>query len=378
MRESLTSFDELAHGTAIRRILLGAAVFGMLILGLLLLAFMGLGTGLAGLLVGMVLAVLPVPFYLLLALWIDRYEKEPVGMLALAFLWGATVAAFFSFLFNTVSALLLGEMSGSPQAAELGGAVLSAPFSEELSKGVALFILYFWKRNEFDNITDGIIYAAMVGLGFAMTENVLYYGRAIQTGFAGSLVTIGIRGVLAPFSHPLYTAMTGIGLGLARESTNRMIKLAAPVLGLAMAMFLHALWNLAASLGPALVFVYFLIMVPIFLALIGLVVYSLRREGGIIRRHLSPYAERGELSPAELETLSSVRGRLGEVYEAFREGGFRRWRDCQLFHQSASELAFYRWRVERGFPLDEEETASFEREHLEIIREYRGGQHDEA
>jgi len=59
------------------------------------------------------------------------------------------------------------------------GAVISAPIVEESAKAFILFVLFFWKKDEFDGIVDGIVYAGMVGLGFAMTENILYYGRAV-------------------------------------------------------------------------------------------------------------------------------------------------------------------------------------------------------
>ena len=102
-------------------------------------------------------------------------------------------------------------------------------------------IFFLWKRDEFDNVLDGIIYAAMAGLGFAMTENVLYYGKALATGGLGaSLFTFILRGVVSPFAHPLFTSMTGIGLGIARQSRKGSpLKWLAPIGGICLAMFLH-------------------------------------------------------------------------------------------------------------------------------------------
>jgi len=101
------------------------------------------------------------------------------------------------------------------------GPVFSAPLVEESAKGLALLILFFWKKDEFDDVIDGIVYAAMVGLGFAMGENILYYGRELLAGgIVGSLSLFVLRGMLAPFSHPLFTSMTGIGLGLAPQSNR--------------------------------------------------------------------------------------------------------------------------------------------------------------
>ena len=138
---------------------------------------------------------------------------------------------------------------------------------EESAKGAVLFGLYWWKRDEFNGLIDGIVYAALVGLGFAMTENVLYYGRgAAEEGIVGAVIVFVVRGIMSPFAHPVFTAMTGIGLGLAVGSRSRTFRVVAPLVGLAAAMALHSLWNTSAGAGLFLG-VYVLIMVPIFLAL---------------------------------------------------------------------------------------------------------------
>src|SRR5918992_1573770 len=96
-------------------------------------------------------------------------------------------AVFFSFIFNTINGMIFGSLFGAAAGDILGG-IVSAPIVEEGSKGLALFILYWWKKDEFDGVVDGVIYAAMVGLGFAMAENFLYYGRTFaEGGIEGSL-----------------------------------------------------------------------------------------------------------------------------------------------------------------------------------------------
>src|SRR6185295_17577784 len=78
-----------------------------LLLGLIVLLLIGVETGLVPLLIGLISATLPVPIYLVLVLWIDRYEAEPLVMLATAFFWGALVAVFFAYLINTASGLIV-------------------------------------------------------------------------------------------------------------------------------------------------------------------------------------------------------------------------------------------------------------------------------
>jgi RsiW-degrading membrane proteinase PrsW (M82 family) len=356
----------------IRRVLGIAALLLMGLLGLIFLALIGwLSTGLLGLLVGIMLGTLLVPLYLALALWLDRYEKEPIWMLAGTFIWGATVAVFFSFIFNTINIMIFGSLFGAAAAGVMGG-VVSAPIVEEASKGLALFILYWWKKDEFDGVVDGVIYAAMVGLGFAMAENFLYYGRTFaQGGIEGSLFVFVLRGLISPFAHPLFTSMTGIGLGLARQSNNILVKFIAPVAGLLAAMTLHSLWNFSGIPLGLISFlgVYLLVMVPTLLGVLIVVFFALRREGRIIRHYLAPELQSGLISEQEYNALSSVGGRIGSSFQALSSGGFSGWRAYSRFSQVATELAFHRDRIQRG--IASADTASREGAYVQTLRELR-------
>jgi len=286
------------------------------------------------------LAFLPLPVYIALALWIDRFEPEPRGLLAAAFLWGASVAILLAGLLNDAFGLAIG--SGLT-------AVTSGPITEELLKGVVLFWLYARKKEEFDGPIDGIIYAAMVGLGFAVVENVDYYGRAYAKGGTGALaVLFTLRGVMGPFCHPLFTSMTGIGLGVARQTHRRWLKPIAPVVGLVLAVVLHATWNAGASLGPVFFLVYVFIMVPAMVALLVFAIVSLRTEGRVIRAYLSVEHGEGLLSDGDLTALGSVRGRWHASWSAAIHHGWTAWRKRQAFHRTATELAFLRHRVADG------------------------------
>lgn len=342
--------------------LLFMGLIGVFNLGL---SFLGYGPFLV---VGMVLALLPLPLYIALALWIDRYEKEPLWMLFGAFFWGATVSIFISGIVNTVSGAVVGGAVGSPEVGDLFMAVISAPLIEEGTKGAALLILFFWKTDEFDGVLDGIIYAAMVGLGFAVVENFDYYARSfLDFGAAVGLETFGIRGILAPFAHPLFTSMLGIGLGLARQSRSGLVKFGAPVAGLAAGILLHAVWNLSASLGFFFLS-YFVVMVPAFLGLLLIIAFSLRREGRIVRHNLTPELHSGVLTQGEYDSLTSVRGRLAASLRAMG-GGPGRWRARSRFSQIASELAFHRDRVHRG--ITSENDAAREAAYLRRLRELK-------
>src|SRR6266480_2904202 len=168
------------HRSAVKIIL---AIFALMIaalLGLIVLLLIASETGPIQLIIGMICATLPVPIYIMLLLWIDRYESEPLWMLTTAFLWGAMVAVFIAIILNTINGAIVSAATNSARIGQNFGAVISAPIVEESAKAFILLVLFFWKRDEFDGIVDGIVYAGMVGLGFAMTENILYYGLAAQ------------------------------------------------------------------------------------------------------------------------------------------------------------------------------------------------------
>ena len=320
----------------LRVLLLIGLVLAMLTSGLIVLAIAGLETGGVAFVLALCLAVLPVPVYLAIVLWIDRFEPEPLRMIVLTFLWGATIACFVAIVLNSVGEVIVAEELGT-EAGEIYGASFSAPIVEEAAKGAVLFGLFWWKRDEFNGIIDGIVYAALVGLGFAMTENVLYYGRgAAEEGIVGAVVTFVVRGVMSPFAHPLFTAMTGIGLGLAVGARSKSLRVILPLAGLAVAMALHSLWNTAAGAGYFFG-VYVLIMVPIFVALWGVIALGLRREARVIATHL-----RGLFPEQEVAALATLKGRRRARRAAAQRGGRKAKRAMSDMQQVAAELAFHR------------------------------------
>ncbi len=361
------------HQSVIKIILAVFAVMIATLLGLLVLLLIGAETGLVGMFIGLICATLPVPIYVMLLLWIDRYESEPLWMLATAFFWGAVVAVFVAFIFNTGLSIMAAVATHSNQVGENFGAVISAPIVEESAKAFILVVLFLWKKDEFDGVIDGIVYAGMVGLGFAMTENVLYYGRAVQGGLGGLTLIFILRGMAAPFSHPLFTSMTGIGLGWARQSMNGFVKVVAPVLGFMLAILMHATWNGSATYGGGLGFfvAYFMIMGPAFIITLMVIFFSLRREGRIVRQFLYPEHQSGFFSQLEYDKLCSVRGRMGMSWKVLRTRGVSMWRARMRCNQVASELAFHRSRLARGIGHDPQSAQERERAYLHAIQELR-------
>ena len=363
--------------SAIRIILSLVALFIAIFLGLLVLLLIGIETGPVALLLGFLTATIPVPLYIALVLWIDRYEAEPLWMLATAFFWGALIATFFAFLLNTSMQVIVQSLTNAT-AGEAFAAVASAPIVEETGKAFILFIFFFAKRDEFDGVIDGVVYASMAALGFAMSENILYYGKAAASGGQALTAIFILRGFFAPFSHPLFTSLTGIGLGLARQSTNLGVKIIAPIIGLLAAMFMHSLWNASAVFGGGLVFIltYILVMVPAFFIMLIVISFALRREGRIVREFLVADLERGFLTKEEYQQLCSIMGRMGSSFNALSSSGYKGWRARMRFNQLASELAFHRSRASRGVYSADQDVRELETAYLYALQglmsEFRG------
>lgn len=322
--------------------------------GSLALLSVGLESGWTSFLAGFLMAAVPFPFYLAIATWVDRFEPEPPWLLATAAFWGASTAILLAMIFNGIGEGIFSAFVG-PRQASMMMPLFAAPVVEEIAKGFALLMLFLWKRDEFDNVTDGIIYAAMVGLGFAMMENVQYYARAFASGGNEALGVFFIRGVIGPFCHPLFTSMTGIGFGIAQETDKKAFKFIAPILGLIGAMMLHGFWNFSTNLGLAFFATYLFFMVPAFIGVIIVAIFSLRRESRMIRAHLESVVAEHVLSHDDVLIVTSVRRRIGASSRAFFSGGIGPWMARRRFHALATELAFHSWRCSR-FLIDDADS----------------------
>ena len=146
--------------------------------------------------------------------------------------WGAIAACGIAATVNTGVEAVAGAFGGK-EFAEAIGACVSAPIVEEGMKGLAVLGVFYFLRREFDGVVDGVIYATFAALGFAAVENVIYYSNAMRADAGGEALaaTFLLRGVLAPWGHPLYTSMTGIGFGIARETSKPWLKWVAPLGG---------------------------------------------------------------------------------------------------------------------------------------------------
>jgi protease PrsW len=354
-------------------LLAGVIVIGFLLAAIVLAAYYGATLGVLTSLLALLLACIPLGIVVPTFLWLDRFEAEPRRYLVVAFLWGALVAALLAGVFNTGANIAFQAATGGSEQAMLVTAVISAPLVEEAAKGSLVLLVWWFRRREFDGIIDGMVYAGIVAAGFAFTENIQYLGLAYQDGGDQALTgTFVARCLFTPFAHPMFTVLTGIGVGIAATTTRRSLKIVAPIAGYLLAVLSHAIWNAAAVTGGAgLVGTYVLVEVPIFLAFVGLIVWARRREGRLIGRFLSPYADAGWLTLPEVQMLSTMTGRRSARMWARSTGGRASLAAMRTFQDTASELALLRVRMQHSAADDR--AVETERELLDTLAASRRG-----
>ncbi|RNM13737.1 PrsW family intramembrane metalloprotease [Nocardioides pocheonensis] len=320
--------------------------------------------------IGVVLAALPVGPLIASYLWLDRYEPEPRSLLLLGLGWGAFVATSAALFLQAFDAFALGS-SRSTQS------VLVAPLTEEAAKGLFIVLLLVYRRAELDGILDGIVYAGMVGIGFAFTENILYLSQAYigdnthAGGIEETVFTFVVRGVFSPFAHPFFTAFTGIGVGIAVSARSRTVQVAAPLVGYLVAVGAHALWNAALLLdgGAGAVGTYLVLMVPAFLFLVGFAIWSRRREGALLAAALTDCARRGFLDANEVPWLTRIPARRACRQHAAAVGGEAALTAMKLYQTEAIELGFLHHRFLRGTaPRDYRELGEAHVQRMFLLR----------
>ena len=344
--------------------LVGAAVMSLALLG---------SNAPDALAIGVLLAALPVGPVIASFLWLDRYEPEPVPLLAMAFGWGALVA--------TAAALVLqlADRAVLSTPASMSGTVV-APITEELAKGLFIVLLVWSRRHVIDGVLDGIVYAGLIGVGFAFTENILYLAAAYMGqggpgGLGSATALFVVRGVFSPFAHPLFTSFIGLGVGVSVATRSPLWRFLAPLLGYVVAVIAHASWNGSAVFagGQAFVLTYLFAMVPAFLLFVAFAVWARFREGRMLTRSLSDASRRGLIDPAEVPWLVRLPARRAGRRYARRLGGPVADRVMREYQQQAIELGFLHDRYLRGTaPDDFAQRGAAMVQRLRALRPYVG------
>lgn len=286
--------------------------------------------------------VLQTIVYLLFVRAIDLYEREDFRYVVPVFVWGFTVAVVISLIFNTVIGATLSALTANPNAARFLTAVFVAPPVEETAKGLALLIAFAVASavslrrggTEFSGVMDGIVYGSAVGFGFSIAEDILYYAQTYQQ--VGDQVFI-MRRIFGGFAHAAFTALTGIGIGLIPWVRSYSLKVLLPLLGLAGAILLHAIFNFSASvLGPVAYAVEALVLVVYAVVIVA----WLGVERRTIRSELREEVDHGTISHSEYSILPTYFARTFYYLGLLLSGRLTEWRRVRRMHQAAVDLAF--------------------------------------
>ncbi len=353
-------------------VLLGLAVL-LWLLTIDLFAFTGAaGPGVAAICAA---ACLPTTaFGLFVVRRLDRNEKEPWRIVLVAFAWGAVVAT---------SMVIWGESLWSAVAERIlvpgpgldASIAFSAGLLEELAKGTAVLLLFLVMRNEFDDVVDGIVYGAAIGLGFNFMESISYmthlyaiYSSAGVGGYAAGFQWYARQVLGLFFGHATYTALIGAGIGIARQLPNRREKVFAIAGGFLIAIAAHFSWDAwlsffpieTSDLGIIEIHVRTLIMTgPFTAAVVALLLSGLQIESKALTEQFRKEAAEGAgaIQPEDVAVLYSPWRRLAQRLRAFRKGGLHAYFAVATLQTAQLDLAMERWHRERqeiDMPLEAE------------------------
>lgn len=320
-------------------------------------------------------AVIQTVVLLLAIRLIDPYEHEPLSLIGLLVVWGATGAALIAWTWNDRAKDLL------PDDVTLAlGAAITTPVVEETAKGAALLVVFaltYWLHRRFGarqlaGINDGIVYGAAIGLGFAFTEDVQY---GLVKGFDALVARRDFFGYGA-LHHALYSALFGVGLGMIVWTKRKAMRLVWPIIGLLVAIGLHALNNglakglLVRRFGLAPVASWTAGDAPIPLgfeaaersfesiaAIVDLFVFLaaglgvwlwLARQRRIIADQLSDETESGIVTSRDVSLTPHYWRRQRRRWDLTRRRQLQRARVEEALHVQLARLAFAKWRAAEG------------------------------
>jgi RsiW-degrading membrane proteinase PrsW (M82 family) len=266
--------------------------------------------------------------------YLDLYEREPVSILVAALLWGGITSVTFSMYTNTPLMEVIYKLTGDANFTNEWSAALTAPFVEELYKGLGVVLLIAIARKELDDVLDGFVWGAMVGIGFLLVEDVLYFVRAFaETGEMASVFQMFMIRILGagPYSHFLYTGLVGMGLAyyVVRTDKPQGTRLLTGAGLVAAGVAAHFFWNspiFSGILGPDSGIVEWFAYVTLkgLPALIGLVLIirlARNRERRWFASLAAGFHDDGCITPDEITELAGLRSRRSARNAAGRAKG---------------------------------------------------------
>jgi RsiW-degrading membrane proteinase PrsW (M82 family) len=311
---------------------------------------------------GVLLCIPTTGFALFLLRRVDYNEREPWRLVLVAAGWGAVVATTLALVFESIWSFTI-DAGLIPGPGEAVATAFNASLFEEIPKGLAVLLLFLVMRDEFDDVVDGIVYGAAVGLGFNFMETVVYMS-------IGGLPQWFFRQWLGLFlGHATYTALIGAGIGVARQVPGRTRKAAAIACGFIAAIAAHFTWDAWLAYfphpsDPALFLLsiplqYLAMTGPFFLAVLALLVLGLRAEGRALAAQFAAEAALpdGAILPEEVPILTSVGRRIEARFRMLGLRGLPGYLWVRRLQRAQIDLAMERWhraRKEIDSPLEAE------------------------
>ncbi len=320
--------------------------------------------GLPSVLAALTVPLIPAIGIMLLVNFIDRYEREPWFLRLAAFLWGAIIAIPPSLLIEQNGDAIMQNVLG-PDASNVVRAAfqgLNAGIPEETVKGLGLLLLFLVLRDQFDNVTDGIVYGALIGAGFAMVENFVYFATNSKNFL---LFLIVGRVVLGWLCHSTFTVCFGAALGYVRHTRVRWRQIVVPLVGYLCAVGLHSVFDFVDFYASALVLaspnnpsvaLFSLVAIigdyiPPFIAqmvILYFLIKSLSHEAAVIREFLAPEVSNGVVRVDEYALLQNSFQRTKKERRVLFHYGFKQWLLVKALYQTEIGLAFRKWHVSMG------------------------------
>ncbi len=298
------------------------------------------------------LALPTLAFWAVVFIWADRYRPQRLAVWFLTLGWGGSIATFVSLHINTWAAQQMAVTGNGDPATSARAAIFIAPFVEEAAKASVLFLIAVIARYRLVSKVSVIVLAGLSAAGFAFTENIIYYARAIVyssenigVGDADAAVNqiVWLRGFWTCFGHPLFTMMTGIGVAVALRTRSKVVRVLAPVIGYGAAALLHMIFNSQASLNDqnGQMFVYAFVALPMVLSAVIYVVRQVFKQGRVLALRLDDYVRLGWLPASDPMVFAKLRTRLWALLVAITRG-WRTFTATLHLQRTLTELAYLR------------------------------------
>ena len=297
-------------------------------------------------LIGFVLALFPLTLWVSMSLKLDPIEKEPLELLLAVFTWGATGAVLLSFGLNSVLGNYFSNIFTTIPKSFLVG-IWIAPIIEEISKSLILFVLFFTLYDEFNGFIDYIIYSVFIGLGFACSENIMYYTKTFSDlGFDGLINMFVLRGFGIAYIHSIFVCLFGTSLYFSSKIQNKLVKIIFILCGLSISISFHSLWNymaLSNALGFGLIF--FIVYVPTIILAIIFIIYEIVKIRQFVRKNMT------EFSKEHIKYLTSFLKRQKALWKELFNYGYNAMWTRKTYHALVFDLAIAR---EKFDPIKDE------------------------